>query len=129
MVGSVETAVWAYLGTKDDVKEDLSYKLEVKGIEPVYKEDDIFKCSFNLYGSDSYVKVFWFTNDDAAMLYPNDYEGDMVFKAGESYTVPVTDAIELVMAKSDPDVDTEFINLVVVPLTSATRLYRLPRRV
>ena len=100
--------------TKDDVKEDLSYKLEVKGIEPVYKEDDIFMCSFNLYGSDSYVKVFWFTNDDAAMLYPNDYEGDMVFKAGESYTIPVTDAIELVMAKSDPDVDTEFINLVVV---------------
>lgn len=100
--------------TKDDVKEDLSYKLEVKGIEPVYKEDDVFKCSFNIYGTDSYVKVFWFTNDEAAMLYPNEYEGDQVFKVGQTYNVPVTDAIELVMAKSDPDVDTEFINVVVV---------------
>lgn len=100
--------------TKDDVKEDLAYKLEVKGIEPVYKEDDIFKCSFNLYGTDSYVKIFWFTNDEAAMLYPNEYEGDQVFKVGETYTVPVTEAIELVMAKSDPGVDTEFINVVVV---------------
>lgn len=100
--------------TKDDVKEDLSYKLEVKGIESVYKEDDIFKCSFNLYGTDSYVKVFWFTNDEAAMLYPNEYEGDQVFKVGQTYDIPVTDAIELVMAKSDPDVDTEFINVVVV---------------
>ena len=100
--------------TKDDVKEDLAYKLEVNGMEPVYKENDIFKCSFNLYGTDSYVKVFWFTNDDADILYPNDYEGDMLFKAGETYSIPVTDAIELVMAKSDPSVATEFINVVVV---------------
>lgn len=100
--------------TKDDVKEDLTYKLEVKGVDPVYKEGDLFKCNFNLYGHDSHVKIFWFTNDEAAMLYPNDYEGDRLFTAGQNYNVPVTDAIELVMAKSNTQVDTEFINIIVL---------------
>lgn len=100
--------------TKDDVKEDLTYKLNVKGIDPVYKEGDLFKCSFNVYGHDSYVKIFWFTNDEAAMLYPNDIEGEMKFKAGQTYTVPVTDKIDLVMSKSNPQLDTEFINIIVL---------------
>ena len=100
--------------TKNDVAEDLTYKLAVSGIDPVYKEDDIFSCSFKVYGSDSYIKIFWFTNDDADILYPNDYEGDQLFTAGTEYGVPVTDAIELVMAKSDPKVDTEFINIIVL---------------
>ena len=100
--------------TKDDVKEDLTYKLDVQGVETVYRENDIFKCSFKVYGADSYVKVFWFTNEEADLLYPNDYEGDQLFKVGEQYTVPVTDDIELVMAKSHPEVDNEFINFVIV---------------
>lgn len=100
--------------TKNDVQEDLTYKLSVSGIDPVYKEEDLFKCSFKVYGTDSYIKIFWFTNDDAVMIYPNDYEGDQVFAAGCTYNVPVTDSIELVMAKSDPDVETEFINIIVL---------------
>ena len=60
------------------------------------------------------MKVFWFTNDEADMLYPNDYEGDMLFKAGETYNIPVTNSIEMLMAKSDPSVATEFINVVIV---------------
>ena len=100
--------------TKNDVAEDLTYKLSVEGIDPVYKEEDIFECSFKVYGSDSYVKIFWFTNDEAAMIYPNDYEGDQVFAAGGTYNVPVTDTIELVMAKSDPKVDTEFVNIIIL---------------
>lgn len=100
--------------TKNNVEEDLTYKLSVSGIDPVYKEEDIFKCSFKVYGHDSYVKIFWFTNDEADMLYPNAYEGDQVFAAGSTYNVPVTDAIELVMAKSNPKVETEFINIIVL---------------
>lgn len=100
--------------TKNDVAEDLTYKLSVEGIDPVYKEEDIFECSFKVYGSDSYLKIFWFTNDEAAMIYPNDYEGDQVFAAGGTYNVPVTDTIELVMAKSDPKVDTEFVNIIIL---------------
>ena len=38
----------------------------------------------------------------------------MIFKAGETYNVPVTDMIDLVMDKSNPQVDTEFINIIVL---------------
>ncbi len=100
--------------TKNDVQEDLTYKLKLNGVDPVYKVGDAFKCNFTIYGSDSHVKIFWFTNDEADMLYPNDWEGDMIFKAGETYNVPVTDMIDLVMEKSNPQVDTEFINVIVL---------------
>lgn len=98
---------------KNNVQEDLSYKLAVTGIEPVYKQEDIFKCSFNVYGYDSYVKVFWFTNDEAAMIYPNDYEGNKVFPAGQTFTIPVSDSYDLVMEKGK-DVPTEFINIIIL---------------
>ena len=100
--------------TKDESKEDLTYKLNVDGVEPVYKENDLFTCSFCITGHDSYVKIFWFTNDEAAMLYPNVVEANQIFKAGQTYNVPVTDAIDLVMAKGNPEVDTEFINIIVL---------------
>jgi len=97
-----------------EVMGDPDFKITVSGIDSDYVDEDIFTCSFTVHGSDSYIKIFWFTNDEAAMIYPNDYEGDQVFAAGGTYNVPVTDSIELVMAKSDPDVETEFINIIVL---------------
>lgn len=99
---------------KNDVQEDMTYKLAVEGIDPVYKEGDLFECSFRVYGSNSHLKIFWFTNDEADLIYPNDYEGDEFFMAGSRYHVPVTDQIELVMSKSHPEVDTEFVNIIVL---------------
>jgi hypothetical protein len=100
--------------TRNEIKEDETFKVDVKGIEPVYKNGDIFRCSFKVYGCDSYVKVFWFTNDEAAMIYPNDYEGNQKFLAEETYTIPVTDDIEMVMEKGKPDLEVEFINVIVL---------------
>lgn len=100
--------------TKNEAVEDQSYKLEVKGVDPVYKEGDIFRCSFKIYGTDSYLKIFWFDNESAAMIYPNDYEGNVVFEAGKEYHIPVTDAIDLVMEKTDNQADTEIINFIAV---------------
>ena len=85
----------------------------VSGIEPVYKVNDFFKCTFKIYGQDSYVKIFWFTNDEAAMIYPNDYEGNRLFEAGKTFSVPVTESIDLVMEKSK-DVPTEFVNVIIL---------------
>lgn len=98
---------------KSNVQEDLAYKLTVEGIETVYRQGDILKCSFKIYGHDSYLKIFWFTNDEAAMIYPNEYEGNRLFKAGEAYTIPVTEDIDLVMEKSK-NVDTEYVNIIVL---------------
>lgn len=99
---------------KTDVEEDPTYKLEVEGIDPVYKEGDLFECSFKVHGSNSHVKIFWFTNDEADLIYPNDFEGDQVFTARTRYHVPVTDEIELVMAKNHPETDVEFINIIIL---------------
>lgn len=98
---------------KSNVQEDLAYKLTVEGIETVYRQGDILKCSFKIHGYDSYLKVFWFTNDEAAMIYPNEYEGNRLFKAGEEYSIPVTDDIDLVMEKSK-NVDTEYVNIIIL---------------
>lgn len=99
---------------KSDVEEDLTYKIDVKGIESVYREGELFKCSFNVYGSPSHVKVFWFTNDEAAMIYPNDYEEDRLFVPGETYSIPVSDNLDLVMEKSDKSGGLEIINVIVL---------------
>lgn len=98
---------------KSNIQEDLAYKLTVEGIETVYRHGDIFKCSFKIYGHDSYLKVFWFTNDEAAMIYPNEYEGNRLFKTGESYSIPVTEDIDLVMEKAK-DVDAEYVNIIIL---------------
>lgn len=95
-----------------DVAEDPEFKLIVEGIAPGYNDEEIFECSFYVQGADSYLKLFWFTDEEVSMIYPNDFEGDQMFTAGKQYGIPVTDTIELVMARNDPDADAEFINLI-----------------
>ena len=43
------------LVTKDETQEDKAYALEVKGIEPIYKQTEVLECSFKVYGTDSYL--------------------------------------------------------------------------
>ena len=100
--------------TKSDIREDRSYVLEVNGIEPVYKESDLFRCSLKVHGADSYVKFFWFGDSGADMIYPNEYEGNQLFKAGKTYDFPLTDAVEMVMSKADAKAEVEKVNVIVV---------------
>lgn len=100
--------------TADDTKEDKTYALEVKGIEPVYKEGETFECTFSIYGHDSYLKFFWFGENGAALIYPNEYEGNQIFKAGQKYHMPVTTSIDMVMQKHDANKDVEKVNIIAV---------------
>lgn len=100
--------------TKSDIQEDRTYALEVSGIEPVYRESETFTCNFRIHGSDSYLKVFWFSEEGAAMIYPNEYEGNMKFESGKTYHFPVTDKIDLVMEKSDSKMQTEKVNIIML---------------
>lgn len=102
------------LVTKNEVQEDKSYILEVTGIEPVYKESEPFTCSVRVYGADSYLKFFWFGEDGASMIYPNEYEDDIIFRAGEKYMFPVSENIELAMEKADAEADVEKVNIIAV---------------
>ena len=100
--------------TKDDVQEDKSYLLEVTGIEPVYKESEPFTCTIRVHGADSYIKFFWFGEDGASMVYPNSYEENRIFRAGETFTFPVSDKIDLVMEKADKSKEVEKVNIIIV---------------
>lgn len=100
--------------TKDDVQEDKSYLLEVTGIEPVYKESEPFTCTIRVHGADSYIKFFWFGEDGASMVYPNSYEENRIFRAGETFTFPVSDKIDLVMEKTDKSKEVEKVNIIIV---------------
>lgn len=100
--------------TKDETQEDKTFAIEFFDIEPLYKEGDIFECSFKIHGSDSYLKFFWFGEDGAAMIYPNEYEGNELFKAGTSYHFPITDSIEMVMEKNRKESEPEKVNIIAV---------------
>ena len=111
------------LVTKDETQEDKAYAIDVKGIEPIYKQMEVLECSIKVYGSDSYLKIFWFGDAGADLIYPNDYDPSIVFKVGETYKFPVSGAYDLSMEKSDPKQDVERINIIVVA-TKQEYLYK-----
>lgn len=100
--------------SKSDIQEDKSYIMEVTGIEPVYKESEPFSCSIKVHGADSYIRFFWFGEDGASLIYPNSYEPDMVFKAGQTYSFPLTDSVEFSMEKINKSAEYEKVNIIVV---------------
>ena len=104
--------------TKSDIKEDQTYALKVDGIAPIYKNGELFQCSFKVFGTDSYIKLFWFGDDGAAMVYPNDYEGDLLFTAGKEYHFPLTEQIDLAMEKKE-GTDVERVNIILVATKKA----------
>lgn len=97
---------------KED-KPDKSYAIDVKGVETLYREGDVFNCKLIVHGTDSYLKFFWFDSTVGALLYPNAYEPDTLLKAGKEYTVPFSDAVDYRMEKQQGK-DNEKINIMMV---------------
>lgn len=95
-----------------DERVDKSYVLEVKGISSLYKEGDSFTCKLKVYGTDSYLKFFWFDSDGGALLYPNGYEGNNLLKFGKEYTIPFSDMVDYRMDKRGAG--SEKINMMFV---------------
>lgn len=95
-----------------DERVDKSYVLEVKGISSLYKEGDSFTCKLKVYGTDSYLKFFWFDCDGGALLYPNGYEGNNLLKFGKEYTIPFSDMVDYRMDKRGAG--SEKINMMFV---------------
>ncbi len=91
---------------------DKTYALEVKGMETLYKEGDVFTCTLKVRGTDSYLKFFWFDSNGGALLYPNDYEGDALLTAEKEYHIPFSDAVDYRMEKQGEP--SEKINMMFV---------------
>ena len=95
-----------------DERVDKSYALEVKGISSLYKEGDVFTCKLKVYGTDSYLKFFWFDSDEEALLYPNGYEGNNLLKSGKEYAIPFSNMVDYRMDKRGTS--SEKINMMFV---------------
>ena len=93
---------------------DSSYALEASGIENVYKEGEKFHCNLKVYGSDSYLKFFWFDESGGALLYPNLYEKSMLFNKGQEYAFPMSLNLDYQMEKKNKKADNEKVNIMIV---------------
>lgn len=95
-----------------DERVDKSYAMDVKGVSTLYKEGDAFTCRLKVYGTDSYLKFFWFDSDGGALLYPNGYEGNLLLKAGKEYRIPFSNMVDYRMEKRGAN--SERINMMFV---------------
>ncbi len=76
--------------TIDPNEEDRTYAISVNGINSHYNNGDKCICSFAIDGAESYLKVFYFNDEMAGMIFPKTAEQKaMQFKVGENYTFPV----------------------------------------
>lgn len=94
-------------------KPDHAYALEVKGVETLYREGDVFTCKLKVHGVDSFLKFFWFDSTGGALLYPNQYEPNTPLKAEKEYAVPFSNAVDYRMEKQQGKAD-EKINIMMV---------------
>lgn len=76
--------------TIDNTEEDKTYAVSTSGISTHYNNGDKCTCSFTIDGTDSYLKVFFFNDEMAGMIFPNTPEHkQMQFKVGQTYMFPL----------------------------------------
>ena len=99
---------------KKDEDADKEYALDVKGFAPVYNAGEEFTCTLRVFGSDSYLKFFWFDSNGGSLLYPNDYEGNQVLEAGKEYKLPFSYGVQYLLEKQAGNSGSEKINMMWV---------------
>ncbi|MEG2849772.1 MAG: DUF4384 domain-containing protein, partial [Bacteroidales bacterium] len=74
----------------------------------------LFNFNIKVYGSDYYLKVFWFDDSGGAQLYPNDFSADKKFKVEQLYPFPFNENAEYVIEKINKESKSEKINIMVI---------------
>lgn len=80
----------------DEEKNDPTFGLKLEGMDAVYRDGENMEFTITPYGSDCYVRIFWFDgmpsdHHPGAVLYPDPsgrYFVDAVFEAGKPYSFP-----------------------------------------
>ncbi len=102
--------------TKNETQEDKTYTMVVDGIEPVYKDQEFLNFTVKLFGADSYLKIFWFGEEGAQIVYPTENEGNQkqIFKKDIVYDFPLYYPDLYIMQKANPAKDVEKVNIIIV---------------
>lgn len=91
---------------------DNTYALEVKGVDPLYESGESLHCTLRVFGTDSYLKFFWFDSTGGSLIYPNEYEPDRLLEAGKEYQLPFDARFDYQMVKQQEG--SEKVNLMWV---------------
>lgn len=97
-----------------DTKVDLTFQMETDGLKGIYENGEILTFSIRVYGHDAYLKIFWFDDNGGSLIYPSDYDSDMLFKKDFEYKFPINPTIEYTMEKLDKSDKFETINFIAV---------------
>ena len=93
---------------------DPTFALDIKGIDAENEEGETMTFTTRIYGHDAYLKIFWFSKNEGALVYPSDYEADRLFKKDFDYTFPINPAIEYVMDKLEGNGRFMTLNFIAV---------------
>lgn len=99
---------------KEGEPADLSFAVDVNGISSVYREGDSLAFDLKIYGSDAYVKLFWFTDNVGEITYPNQFEQNQIFRKETNYHFPLDCNLSYNMIKRDKSKEYEKISLFVI---------------
>ena len=95
----------------DKCAEDLTYKLQVEGLKDLYANGEDFNCSVRIFGSDSFLKVFYFDSENAGLIYPLSVYMNEVYTKDTTYQIP--EGTSFAARRSDDSVEAN-VNIVFV---------------
>ena len=95
----------------DEQTEDLTYKIRVDGLKDLYNDGDEFDCSIKIFGYDSFLKVFYFNDEEADLIYPVEFDRGIIYSKNMIHKIP---AHTKFIASKDPEDDQAYVNIVFV---------------
>ena len=77
-------------------KADPYFKAEVSGVKAIYEEGQAFTCDFTI-SQNAYLNMFCFTNEQGLLLFPNNYDSNMLFLKDTRYHFPLNPSYKTVL--------------------------------
>lgn len=112
-VGLVEKVVTVTADVDEEQqKVDPSYKIQIEGLEDAYRHMEQFSCNLRIYGSDSYLKVFYFNDEEAALIYPQGFDLGNRYEKNTVHRIP--DGLNNIEAYKGEDDEYTYANLMFV---------------
>ena len=95
----------------DEQKGDPTYKMQVSGLKDWYADGEDFDFTIKIHGHDSFLKIFYFNDSEAELIFPNEFALGTVYKKDVTYKIPSTTTFK---ASKGPDEELANVNLVCV---------------
>lgn len=68
-------------------RRDAEFRLDIDGLHRTYRAGEVLNFNCRTY-KDCYLRIFIFDDKGGSLVYPNRYENDRLYQAGEIYPIP-----------------------------------------